>query len=159
MNVMKTRSSTATVPPRGAPRYDDDFFAWTQHTAMVLREGRCDEIDAQHVAEEIEDVGKRDLKELNSRMQVLLMHLLKWQLQPEKRTAVWESTIVTQRLEIEALLQQSPTLRPKLRSELANNYVGAVKRTVPEAGLRKEQFPAGCPYTVRQILDEDFLPT
>jgi len=80
---------------------------------------------------------ERDLKELNSRMQVLLMHLLKWRMQPDKRSSSWQSTIVTQRIEIDAILDQSPSLR---------------------AGLQPDRFPRDCPFTVVQILDEDFLP-
>jgi hypothetical protein len=138
--------------------YDTDFFAWTERAAALLRARRFDMLDVEHAAVEIEDMGKRDLKELNSRMQVLLMHLLKWQLQPDKRSPSWETTIITQRIEIAALIQQSPSLRPKLESELAANYAGAVKRALPETALRKDQFPSACPYRVDQIVDEQFLP-
>jgi hypothetical protein len=138
--------------------YDHDFFAWTQRTAALLRARRFEAVDVDHAADEIRDMGRRDFKELNSRMQVLLMHLLKWQLQPGKRTPSRLSSIVTQRLEIEAILQQSPSLRAKVNSELPKNYAGAVKRAVPETGLRQEQFPVASPYSVRQILDEQFLP-
>jgi hypothetical protein len=141
-----------------AALYDTDFYSWTQRTAALLRAHRFDEVDVEHAAEEIEDMGKRDLKELNSQLQVLLSHLLKWQRQPDRRCPSWESTIVTQRLEIAALLGESPSLRPKVTSELERNYANAVKRAVPETGLRKEDFPAGCPFTVEEILDEDFLP-
>jgi hypothetical protein len=154
---VKTPASRPAAEPDPAP-YDADFYSWTQHTAALLRARRFDEIDVEHAAEEIEDMGKRDLKELNSRMQVLLMHLLKWQLQPARRSPSWQSTIVAQRLEIDALLRQSPSLRPKVASELAANYVGAVKRAVPETGLGRDEFPVRCPFTVDQILDEDFLP-
>ena len=70
--------------------YDEDFFEWTRRTAELLRAGRLDQADIEHIAEEIEDMGKRDLKELNSRVQVLVAHLLKWQFQPEKRSRSWE---------------------------------------------------------------------
>ena len=155
---MKARAAKKPVVTANAGLYDEDFFAWTQRTAELLRARRFDEMDIEHTAEEIEDMGKRDLKELNSRVQVLLAHLLKWQLQPDKRSPSWQTTIVTQRLEIEALLGQSPSLRPKLSSELAKNYSGAVKRTMPESRLSKDEFPRQCPFTVAQILDEDFLP-
>ena len=131
---------------------------WTERTAALLRAGRFDEVDVQFAAEEIEDMGKRDLKELNSRMQILIMHLLKWQLQARKRSASWRTTIVTQRLEIDALLRQSPSLRPRLSDELAYNYDGAVKRAVAETGFKRPRFPAICPYTIEQLLDDEFLP-
>ena len=139
--------------------YDEDFFAWTQQTASLLRSRRFDEVDLEHAAEEIEDMGKRDLKELNSRTRVLAMHLLKWMLQPEKRGRSWQSMIVAQRIEIEAVLRQSPSLRERIAGELAWNYAAAVKRAVLETGLPRERFPHDCPFSVDQILDEDFLPS
>ena len=138
--------------------YDHDFYAWTQRTARLLRAGRFERIDVENVAVEIEDMGKRDLKELHSRMEVLLMHLLKWRLQPRKQTRSWQTTILTQRLAIGYLVRQSPSLRPKLFSELSDVYRSAVKLAITETGLRPDRFPAQCPFTIEQILDEDFLP-
>jgi Domain of unknown function DUF29 len=138
--------------------YEQDFYAWTQRTAELLRAGRFDEADIEHVAEEIEDMGRRDVRELNSRMQVLLAHLLKWQVQPDRRSPSWRATITTQRLELDGVLAQSPSLRPKLASGLSDNYARAVKRAAAETGLGSERFPATCPYGVEQVLDEDFLP-
>jgi uncharacterized protein YyaL (SSP411 family) len=153
---MKERAeqlATATVS-----LYDEDFFLWSQCMAKSLRAGQVEAADLFHLAEEIEDLGKRDLKEINSRMQVLIAHLLKWRLQPERRSASWESTIVTQRLEIEALLRHSPSLRRTLALELADNYARAIRRAIPETRLPKNQFPSECPFTLAQILDQDYLP-
>jgi len=141
-----------------ASLYDRDFYAWTQRAAERLREGKLDEQDIPPLAAEIEDMGKRDLRELNSRMQVLLMHLLKWMLQPEGRSASWRSTIVTQRIEIEAVLRHSPSLRPTLTGELPGNYRRAIQRALPETGLPRERFPQECPFRLQQILDDNFLP-
>ena len=91
-------------------------------------------------------------------MQVLLAYLLKWRLQPKRRSRSWHSTIVAQRLEVAALLEQSPSLEPRLSSELGRNYAGAVKRAMSESGLKKERFPKSCPFALTQILDEDYLP-
>ncbi len=125
--------------------YEQDFHAWTQRTAEPLRAGRLDEADIEHVAEEIEDMGRRDVRELNSRMQVLLAHLLKWQVQPDRRSPSWPATITTQRLELEGVLAQSPSLRPQLACGLADNYARAVKRAAAETGLGSERFPATVP--------------
>jgi hypothetical protein len=138
--------------------YEQDFYAWTQRTAELLRARRFDEADIEHVAEEIEDMGRRDVRELNSRMQVLLAHLLKWQVQSDRRSPPWRATITTQRLELDGVLAQSPSLRPKLASGLADNYARAVKRAAAETGLGSDRFPATCPYRIEQVLDEDFLP-
>jgi hypothetical protein len=138
--------------------YDEDFFEWTRRSADLLRAGRFEQADIEHIAEEIEDMGKRDLKELNSRVQVLVAHLFKWQLQPAKRSRSWSSTIVTQRIEIEADLKQSPSLKRKVRSGLPDNYEKAVRRATAQTGLASDHFPAECPFTVEQILDPEFLP-
>jgi hypothetical protein len=141
-----------------AAAYDADFFAWTRRTAALLRARRFAQVDIAHAAQEIEDMGKRDLRELNRRVQLLLVHLLKWQLQPRKRTPSWQTTLLAQRFEVDALLRDSPSLRPRLAQGLATNYARAVKRAVLETGLRADKFPSRCPFTLEQILDEDFLP-
>ena len=141
-----------------ADQYDRDFLAWTRVTATRLRHGRFREINIEHVAEEIEDMGKRDVDELCGRMEALIAHLLKWKQQPRKRSHSWRATSVTQRLEIRRLLRRSPSLRRHLRIEEAENYQGAVKRAAAETGLRRETLPSVCPYSIEQILDEEFLP-
>src|SRR5262245_42870083 len=140
------------------PAYDQDFHAWTQHTAALLRAGRFEEADIEHVAEEIEDMGRRNARELNSRMRVLVTQLLKWQFQPDQRSPSWLGPITAERQEIDSLLEQSPSLRRTLESSLQDSYVRAVKRAAAETGLAADRFPPACPYRVDQILDEHFLP-
>src|SRR5437588_12681668 len=94
-----------TLKPVRAKLYDEDFAVWTSETARLLRAGRFDEVDIEHVAEEIEDMGKRDKRELRSRLTVLIVHLLKRKWQPEKRTRGWQSTLLTQREELDGLLE------------------------------------------------------
>src|SRR5207253_2702824 len=113
-DFVKSRPSPRMTATDSAAAYDADFFAWAQRTAALLRARRFDEVDVENAAQEIEDMGKRDLRELNSRVQVVLAHLLKWQLQPKKRTRSWQITLLTQRSEIDTLLRDSPSLRPKL---------------------------------------------
>jgi hypothetical protein len=138
--------------------YDEDFFEWTRRNAKLLRAGQWQQADIEHIAEEIEDMGKRDLRELNSGMQVLLIHLLKWQMQPEKRTASWRRTIAGQRVKLKVLFKQSPVLRRKAQNNLAENHSTAVHLAAIETGLPATRFPAECPFTVEQILDPEFLP-
>lgn len=138
--------------------YDKDFFEWTRRNAELLRAGRFEHADIRHIAEEIEDMGKRDLHELNSRVRVLLGHLLKWQSQPEKRSRSWERTIASQRTELGQLLEDSPSLRVKIQPNLRHLYQRSVQLAVLETGLPRSHFPAECPFTVEQILDPEFLP-
>jgi len=140
--------------------YDEDFFEWTRRNAELLRAGQVRASDIRHIAEEIEDLGKQDLKELHRRARSLLAHLLVGQLQPA-RHAHWRLSPVTEeRIWLDGLLEQSPSLKIKLANELPAYYAGAVRlakamaRTAPD----HERFPAACPFTVDQILDPEFLP-
>jgi len=146
------------MPSNLAELYDEDFFEWTRRSAELLRAGRFDQADITHIAEEIEDMGKRDWRELNSRIQVLLIHLLKWRTQPDKRSRSWERTIAGQRVKLEQVLDDSPSLRLRIANGLRAAYAKAVHLAAIETGLALDQFPADCPFTVEQILDPEFLP-
>jgi hypothetical protein len=138
--------------------YDEDFFDWTRVNAELLRAGRFDQADIEHIAEEIEDMGKRDLRELNNRIQVLLIHLLKCQLQPEEKSRSWEQTITEQRRKLDQVLRDSPSLRIRVQPNLPLNYRKAVQFAAIETHLPLNLFPGECPFAVEQILDPEFLP-
>lgn len=138
--------------------YDVDFYRWATETARALREGRLAEVDMEHVAEELEDMGKRERRELKHRLAVLIAHLLKWRHQPEGRGTSWQATIVEQRQQIAGLLADSPSLRPPLADWVADAYAEAVLRAAAETALPERTFPAECPYTADQILSSGFLP-
>jgi hypothetical protein len=144
--------------PRNAVAYDDDFFAWTMQQADLLREGALSEIDVANLAEEIEDMGKSLRRELRNRMVVLLAHLLKWQCQPNHRSRSWSGTAREQRRQINDLLAESASLRPVLAQELAPLYSAARGKAADETGFPETTFPADCPFTLAQILAQDFLP-
>ena len=95
-------------------KYDQDIVAWANEQAALLRAGRYELLDIEHIADEIEDVGKSEQRELISRMAVLLAHLLKWQHQPERRGRSWQLTISAQRGDIADALEETPSLRAKL---------------------------------------------
>jgi hypothetical protein len=141
-----------------AKLYDEDFALWTAETARLLREGRFQEIDVEHVAEEIEDMGKRDHREMLSRLTLILQHLLKWEYQPEKRSKSWRSTMAVQRRELAKLFRQSPSVRRNIGAAVAEVYRDAVEDAAREADLPEESFPRECPFAPEQILDRDFLP-
>jgi len=147
-----------TLKPAAASLYDEDFAVWTAETARLLRAGRFDEVDIEHVAEEIEDMGKRDKRELHSRLTVLILHLLKWKWQPEKKSASWGSAIVTQRAELRRLFRQSPSLKAEVQDAVEDVYSDAMEGATVETGLPARTFPRKCPFTPDQILDRDFLP-
>ena len=138
--------------------YDQDVVAWANEQAALLRAGKLTAIDIEHIAEEIEDVGKSEKRELASRMTVLLVHLLKWQYQPERRGASWEVTIREQRRALAAHLAQTPSLRNALSDELwlCKTWADARAQAAQETGL--DVFPETCPWTMWQALDASFFP-
>jgi hypothetical protein len=138
--------------------YEDDLFAWTQEQAALLRAHAHDGLDWENLAEEIESMGRRDRRELKSRIRVILLHLLKWQAQPDLRGPSWRSTLRTQRREIRDLLQQSPSLRREVPDMVRDAYGDAVKVAVDETELPAKTFPKTCPYEPDEVLDEDHLP-
>ena len=98
--------------------YEEDFFAWTIEQARLLRAGELSAVDTANIAEEIESMGRSDRRELQSRLVVLIMHLLNWRFQPSARSRSWSATIEEQRLQIENILSESPSLQPLAGSML-----------------------------------------
>ena len=133
--------------------YDTDFYAWAAEQATLLRSGRFSQLDIAHVAEEIEDLGKRERRALESRLGVLVGHLLKWRFQadyPNRKS--WRATINAQRRSIAKLLDDNPSLRPQLPELLASAYADAVDFAVAETPLDYDAFPQQCPWTIDEIL-------
>jgi hypothetical protein len=144
--------------PRNSAAYDEDFFAWTQEQARLLRQRELADVDVGNLAEEIESVGNSDRREIRNRLTVLLVDLLKWQFQPRRRGVSWSATILEQRLQINSIVEASPSLRPFFGEVLASSYKHARDASARETRMQLSVFPSDCPYTPEQILSEDFLP-
>jgi hypothetical protein len=140
--------------------YEQDVVAWAQEQAALLRSGKLSAIDIEHIAEEIEDVGKSEQRELASRMAVLLAHLLKWQYQPSRQSKSWQYTIRTQRKEVLYLLNEAPSLRGKFNDAAWLDIVWSKARSQAEAetGLDIDVFPESGAWSVEEILSPDFYP-
>jgi len=138
--------------------YEQDFYAWTQTTADLIRAGKWDDLDREALAEEIESLGKSQYRELGSRLDVLVMHLLKWCYQPRERSGSRRSTIRTQRRELRRLLQQNPSLRPLIASVVADSYAEVRLDASDDTGLPLPTSPEACPWTPEQVLDAAFWP-
>jgi hypothetical protein len=138
------------------PLYDEDFYRWTQHQAALLRAGKWQELDYAHLADEIEGLGKRDRRELEQRLEGLLIQLLTWWAKPEDRCGRWKSTIRTQRYELELLLRDSPSLEAQSPGLLTTVYPHAREVVLEEIGLYT--LPESCPFTPDQLLSADFWP-
>ncbi|MBZ5724424.1 MAG: DUF29 domain-containing protein [Acidobacteriia bacterium] len=141
-----------------AELYDRDFYEWTRRNAELLRAGRAGEADLEHIAEEIEDMGQRERRELLSRLGILIAHLLKWKVQAGRRSRSWELTIRVQRKDLARLLSRNPSLQSGLAEDLAEAYERAVVDAMTETNHPESDFPGTCPYTLDVLLDPDFLP-
>ncbi len=138
--------------------YEADFFAWTQEQARLLRDRDARGLDWENLAEEIDSMGRRDRRELESRLRLILHHLLKWRVQPGLRGRSWQSTLREQRRQAAKLLEESPSLRPQLPALIAAAYPDALTDALDETGLPLQNFPAECPFTVAQVLDLAYVP-
>ncbi len=138
--------------------YASDFYKWSLKTAELLRQGRFGELDIENIAEEIESLGKSEKKELRNRLAVLIMHLLKWQYQSNKRSKSWKSTINVQRVEIEFVLKDSPSLKHIVATVIEEAYRKAILMFQDETGDGQTELPNTCPYTFNQLIDNNFLP-
>jgi hypothetical protein len=139
-------------------RYDTDVLAWANEQAAFIRAGRFALVDREHIADEIEDVGKSEVRELSSRLSVLLAHLLKWQYEPSHRGSSWEITIKTQRRAIQRHIKQVPSLKSKLNDSdwLESVWDDALALAAKETGL--DCFPETCTWSLDQIFSTDFWP-
>lgn len=138
--------------------YETDFNSWIQENIALLKQSRFNEIDAGHLIAELEDMAKKDRRELMSRFIILIAHLLKWQYQATHRSHSWRSSIDENRVQIEVLLDDVPSLKADFSEVIKDAYQKAIKLAAKETGLKQSSFPTICSYTEKQLLDEDFYP-
>ena len=154
------RRPKATGARSAATSYDKDVILWSEQQARLLRAGRFAELDIEHLADEIEDVGKSEKRELASRMAILLAHLLKWSRQPKMRSNSWRSTIVVQRKRVALAIKATPSLEAVMRDPdwREDMWLDALAQAQKETGLALEDLPATCPWTMAQAAEDDFWP-
>lgn len=141
-------------------RYETDVIAWANEQAAFLRSGRFELIDIEHLAEEIEDVGKSEKRELASRWTVLLSHLIKWKYQQLRRGSSWEKTIKLQRKTVQLRIKETPSLKVSLKDPdwLEEVWNDALIQAEKETGFEISIFPDDCPWNAEQILSNEFFP-
>lgn len=138
--------------------YDDDLYTWSLEQANLLKEHKFEQIDLEHIIEEIEDMSKSEKRALQSFLETLLMHLLKWHYQPAYQGRSWRFTIIEQRKRIESHLQENPGLKSKLFELIEKAYRYAVIGAACETGLAVEVFPHQCPWSYEQFISDNFWP-
>ena len=150
---MKTALTTSS-----AFLYDQDFNLWVESTLELLQQKRFDELDIENLISEVESMGNNDKKSVKSNLRILLMHLLKWQYQPDKHTNSWRTTIKEHRHRLEDDFADSPSLRNYFLEVFDECYQKARDLASSETGLSLAVFPIECPFHVDLVIKSDFFP-
>ncbi len=143
------------------PTYETDFYRWTQTQAAALRQKDWAALDIEHIAEEIESLGRSDRRAITHQLERLLLHLLKWVYQPQERArrgGSWRGSVRQARQAIADLIEESPSLHDLPAERLARAYARARGQAMDQTGLPLTTFPEVCPWTPEHALDEAFWP-
>lgn len=138
--------------------YERDFHAWLNDQASKLRARSHNDIDWDNLAEEVESVGRSERNEIENRLALLILHLLKWQFQPGRRSESWRITISEQRIWIPGILKTSPSLKRYPADVFSDAYETGRRKAIDETGLQPDVFPKNPPFSVEQALDSRFFP-
>jgi hypothetical protein len=138
--------------------YDQDFYSWTQEQAELLKKGRFSELDIDNLIEEVESMGKSEKRELESRLTILLLRLLKWKYQEVRRGRSWQLSIDEQRIQFEETLNENLGLKPALDEIVKKAYRLAVIKASRETKISKAVFPECCPWNLAQFIEDGFYP-
>lgn len=145
-------------PTQDLSLYEQDFYLWIETTVNQLKNGQLADVDLENLIEEIETMGRSEKQALESNLIVVLLHLLKYQYQRDKRSNSWLSSIYEHRRRLNKALKNSPSLKPYYTEVFEECYQDARQEAALETGLALETFPAVCPFTPEAALDRDFLP-
>jgi Domain of unknown function DUF29 len=138
--------------------YQRDFRLWVEEQARLLRGSEFERLDIANLVEEIEDLGVAAKKAVKSNLVVVLLHLLKHQFQPRRRSRSWQASILEHRQRLRDDLRTSPSLRGHAQDVFDEAYADARARARAETGLPVRKLPREPPYSLEQTLDPDFLP-
>ncbi len=138
---------------QGAPTKRDDLYSWALRQAELLRAGRLSEIDPVAIAEEIDDVGEEQYDKLESALRVLMLHLLKWDHQSDKRSRFWTASVREQRRRVLRQLRKNPGLKSRLDEALGEAYEDARDEASAETGLARSVFPAHPPFDYAEVME------
>ncbi len=138
--------------------YNTDFYSWTQQQVKLIRSGNLEALDLDNILEELDSMGKSEYRQFSHRLDILLMHLLKWQFQPAHRSTSWEGSIKEQRYRLKRLLKANPGIKPEIPAMLTEAYAVAKISAYKETGIAEDQYPELCPWTFDQSMDTDFWP-
>ncbi|MEL6440649.1 MAG: DUF29 domain-containing protein [Cyanobacteria bacterium J06621_8] len=152
---MTTQLSSSTDT---ANLYERDYYLWLLHTAQLLSEGKLTEVDVANLIEEITDMGKSEKQAVESNLVVVLLHLLKYKYQPEKRSNSWKASIREHRRRLRKAFADSPSLKGYFEEVFTECYGEAREQAADETGLPLETFPLESFFTPAEALDPNYLP-
>ncbi|CAM6055304.1 unnamed protein product [Sphagnum tenellum] len=135
--------------------YETDEYQWLLDQIKHLREEKYESLDRGNLLQYLEEMAGRDRRELGSRFVVLIQHMLKFRVQPERATLSWVNTVLTQQGEIESMFEEAPALKSHAPRLFANAYTRAVKQAARETKIHRDKFPATCPWTIDECLGFD----
>ena len=153
MDGPDTARKSAPADARDGARYDRDLYSWAVEQAALLRAGRLAEVDALSLAEEIDDVGNEQYDKLESALRLILLHLLKWDRQPERRSRSWQLSIAVQRRHVLRVLRKNPGLKTVVDEAVTEAYEIARLEAAAQTLLEEDIFPVECPYSWNEIMD------
>ncbi|CCQ63979.1 DUF29 domain-containing protein [Crocosphaera watsonii] len=137
--------------------YDTDYYLWLQQTAKSLASRDFTTLDLDNLLDEIESLGKREKKAIKSKLRIVILHLLKWNYQVNKRSQSWIYSIAEHRQRLYDDFETSPSLKRYCQDIFLQVYQEGRKLAAKETGLSLNHFPETCPFSLENILDENWL--
>ncbi len=153
MNDSDMATKGAAAPAREGTRHDRDLYSWAIEQAALLRTGRFAEVDALSIAEEIDDVGNEQYDKLESALRLILLHLLKWDHQRQRRSRSWQANIAIQRRHVLRVLRKNPGLKSMVDEAITDAYETARLEAAARTLLDDDAFPLECPYSWHDIME------
>lgn len=138
--------------------YDRDFYLWIEKAVTLLQAGNLGDLDLENLIDEIESMGRSEKRSISSNLEIILMHLLKYKYQPDRRSNSWRYTLLEHRRRLYKDFKISPSLKRYFLEEFADAYISARKLASVETDIPINNFPAVSPFSPEQVLDEDYLP-
>jgi hypothetical protein len=157
MTTKSKARSKSTAPVAAPVRYEDDLYGWVEDQIQLLRANEVGSIDASHITQELTDLGRSEFNKLVSTVRIILLHLMKWDHQPERRSRSWVTTIAEHRDRIEYQLRDTPSLQPRFPDVIREAYRLALRAAARETQLSAEAFPKTCPYEWEDIIRRPIL--
>lgn len=154
-----TKSTDISLAPPDAPApadYHRDFYSWLMEQARHVREGRFAALDRDNLAEEIESLGREQFNKLVSALRVLMLHMLTWDHQPERRTRSWVLSIKACRDDLGDVLFDNPGLKSRVAEAVERAYRKARIEAAHETGLDEDAFPPQCSYSLEDMTSRQF---